>query len=208
MDLLCYGLQQKLLRNLIFLGIIVLQMIFVPAVFTSREEVRLLWVFNHATIYFLVEALFLSNFYCCCWEDDFLSFLYIRQGTFFSSIKKKSMILESFHATGRLCIDQTTHWMLYGHCTDVASSFLVYKRFVLQRNLFLKSIIWYSKVWLFFTDSVIIIRATLRAFWWWKQKPSQFEIHIWHCFYSCIRKDGADISLTKPFAPRFFLVHV
>ena len=114
------------------------------------------------------------------------------------------MILESFHATGRLCIDQTTHWMLYGHCTDVASSFLVYKRFFLQRNLFLKSIIWYSKVWLFFTDSVIIIRATLRAFWWWKQKPSQFEIHIWHCFYSCIRKDGADISLTKPFAPRFF----
>ena len=85
MDLLCYGLQQKLLRNLIFLGIIVLQLIFVPAVFTSREAVRLLWVFNHATIYFLVEALFLSNFHCCCWEDDFLSFLYIRQGTFFSS---------------------------------------------------------------------------------------------------------------------------
>ena len=115
MDLLCYGLQQKLLRNLIFLGIIVLQLIFVPAVFTSRKAVRLLWNVT-------------------------------------------------------------------------------------------KNIIWHWKVWLFFTDSFIIIRATLRAFGWWKQKPSRslLEIHIWHCFYSCIRKDGADISLTKPFAPRFF----
>ena len=51
MDLLCYGLQQKLLRNLMFLGIIVLQLIFVPAVFTSREAVRLL--LNVIKIYFL-----------------------------------------------------------------------------------------------------------------------------------------------------------